>query len=109
MRLLGLDFGSTTSSAMMASARICVSSATGRMEFGSPMELYRSEPVFTPYDHDDLDIERLEGLLDGWLVESGLSLDDVFAGAAITTGLAAQGQCRGVDGACRAQDRRGGS
>ncbi len=37
--LLGLDFGSTTSSAMVASARIGVSSATGRMEFGNPMAL----------------------------------------------------------------------
>ena len=91
VRLLGLDFGSTTSSAMMASARISVSSPTGRMEFGSPTELYRSEPVFTPFDQEDLDIERLEELIDGWLAESGLSVDDVFAGGAITTGLAAQG------------------
>jgi ethanolamine utilization protein EutA (predicted chaperonin) len=89
--LLGLDFDSTTSSAMVTSARIGVSSATGRMEFGNPLVLYRSEPAFTPFDDEDLDIERLEGLIDGWLADSGLSENDIFAGGAITTGLAAQG------------------
>lgn len=76
---------------MVASARIGVSSATGRMEFGNPSVLYRSEPAFTPFDDEDLDIERLEALIDGWLADSGLSENDVFAGGAITTGLAAQG------------------
>ena len=76
---------------MVASARIGVSSATGRMEFGNPLVLYRSEPAFTPFDDEDLDIERLEGLIDGWLADSGLSENDIFAGGAITTGLAAQG------------------
>jgi hypothetical protein len=80
VNLLGLDFGSTTSSAMVASARIGVSSATGRMEFGNPSVLYRSEPAFTPFDDEDLDIERLEGMIDGWLADSGLSENDVFAG-----------------------------
>ncbi len=90
VRLLGLDFGSTTSSAMVASTKIGVSSATGRMEFGNPSEIYRSEPAFTPFVDDDLDLERLEGMIDGWLADSGLSTDGIFAGGAITTGLAAQ-------------------
>jgi ethanolamine utilization protein EutA len=40
VNLLGLDFGSTTSSALVASARIGVSSATGRTEFGNLSVLY---------------------------------------------------------------------
>lgn len=91
VRLLGLDFGSTTSSAMVASARIGANSATGRMELGSPSVLYRSEPKFTPFDGKDLDVGGLEGLIDGWLAASGLAAEEVFAGGAITTGLAARG------------------
>ena len=56
VQLIALDFGSTTSIAMMAAARLAVSSATGRMAFGPPSILYRSEPVFTPFRGDELDL-----------------------------------------------------
>lgn len=90
MHLIGLDFGSTTSSAMLATARIGVSSATGRMEFGRPSILYRSEPIFTPFCGDELELDRIEELIDGWLAASEVALEEIFAGGAIITGLAAR-------------------
>jgi ethanolamine utilization protein EutA len=90
VHLIGLDFGSTTSSAMLADVRIAVSSATGRMAFGRPSILYRSEPVFTPFRGDELHLDRIEELIDGWLAASEVSLEEVFAGGAIITGLAAR-------------------
>jgi ethanolamine utilization protein EutA len=90
VHLIGLDFGSTTSSAMLAAARIGVNSATGRMEFGRPSILYRPEPVFTPFRGDELNLERIEELIDGWLAASELPIDEIFAGGAIITGLAAR-------------------
>jgi ethanolamine utilization protein EutA len=90
VHLIGLDFGSTTSSAMVAVAGIAVSSATGRMAFGRPSILYRSEPVFTPFRGDGLDLDRIEELIDGWLAASEVSPKEIFAGGAIITGLAAR-------------------
>jgi ethanolamine utilization protein EutA len=90
VHLIGLDFGSTTSSAMVAVAAIAVSSATGCMAFGRPSILYRSEPVFTPFRGDELDLDRIEGMIDGWLAASEVSLEEIFSGGAIITGLAAR-------------------
>jgi ethanolamine utilization protein EutA len=90
VQLIGLDFGSTTSSAMMAAARLAVSSATRRMALGRPSILYRSEPVFTPFRGDELDLDQIEELIDGWLASSETSLEEIFAGGAIITGLAAR-------------------
>ena len=89
MKLIGLDFGSTTSSMILASADVLKSRVTGRFEFGNLEILYRSEPVFTPF-HDEL---RLSLLLDRWFTEAGLTgeaLTQVGAGGAIITGLAAE-------------------
>lgn len=88
--LLGLDFGSTTSSALLAEARIGSHSVSGRMGFAEPRVLYRSEPVFTPFAGDGLDEARLRELLDGWLHDCGLGDEPPFAGAALVTGLAAR-------------------
>ena len=67
VRLLGLDFGSTTSSALLAEAQLGGHSVSGRMGFSEPRLLYRSPPVFTPFNGDGLDEPRLSALLDGWL------------------------------------------
>lgn len=88
--LIGIDFGSTTSSAMVAMAGVETSSATGRMTFGAPCVVYRSEPVFTPFVGNEIDQDRLSGYLDMWLAESRLACEDVFAGGIIVTGLAAE-------------------
>jgi len=90
VQLVGLDFGSTTSSAMTATARIRAS-ASGRLEVAEPTVGYRSDPVFTPFaDDETIDLGRVGTLLDGWLEASALRPGDVFAGGAIVTGLAAE-------------------
>lgn len=88
--MIGLDFGSTTSSALAAAARVGISSATGRMELRSPRVVYRSEPVFTPFSGDEIDILRLNQYINQWITASGVKPEDFFAGGVIITGLAAK-------------------
>jgi ethanolamine utilization protein EutA len=88
--MVGLDFGSTTSSAMVAHSRVSRNSATGRMAFGNPDIIYRSEPVFTPFANNKIDETALRAHLDRWLEESGVNPNDFFSGGAIITGLATE-------------------
>ncbi|MFT5702251.1 MAG: ethanolamine utilization protein EutA [Desulforhopalus sp.] len=88
--MIGLDFGSTTSSAIVAHALVARSSATGRMTFGAPEIRYRSEPVFTPFKNNQIDETLLQEYLDQWLQESGIVPEQLFAGGAIITGLATE-------------------
>jgi ethanolamine utilization protein EutA len=88
--MVGLDFGSTTSSVIVAHARVARSSATGRMSFGAPEIRYRSEPVFTPFKDKQIDENTLQKYLDQWLQESGIIPEQLFAGGAIITGLATE-------------------
>ena len=92
--LLGLDFGSTTSSALIASAKVARSSATGHMQLDDVQVLYKSEPVFTPFTKksigQSIDTEKVAKLIAHWLIESGVSIKDIFSGGSMITGLAAQ-------------------
>jgi ethanolamine utilization protein EutA len=88
--MMGLDFGSTTSSAMVAGATVGLNSASGRMAFGRPEVTYRSEPVFTPFDDEKIDALQVGHYLDQWITESGVCCEDIFAGGVIITGLAAK-------------------
>lgn len=89
--LVGFDFGSTTSSAMAARARIALNCATGRQEFQSPRVVYRSEPVFTPFRAaGDIDIPHVARHMERWLAEGGIAPEAVFSGGAIVTGLASE-------------------
>lgn len=88
--LLGLDFGSTTSSALVAEARIVTNTVSGQMEFGQIRIVFRSEVVFTPFQQGLIDIARVEQLVDGWLAQSGRRAEDFFSGGVIVTGLAAR-------------------
>lgn len=88
--MMGLDFGSTTSSAMVAEAKVGLNSASGRMEFGRPQVIYRPEPVFTPFDGETIDAVRVGRCLDQWIAESGVDCENIFAGGVIITGLAAK-------------------
>lgn len=90
IRLLGLDFGSTTSSALAASAKVLRNSATGRMELCQPTILFRSERAFTPVAGNEIDEQALSRLLDQWLREAALDSKSLGAGGVIITGLAAQ-------------------
>ncbi len=89
VHLIGLDFGSTTSSVLVAKARIGHHGLTGRMTLEAPQVIYRPEPVFTPFRGTDIDDVAIEALLDRWLGASGLAAPDFFAGGTIITGLAA--------------------
>ncbi|MDG2381665.1 MAG: ethanolamine ammonia-lyase reactivating factor EutA [Pirellulaceae bacterium] len=88
--LLGLDFGTTTSSAIVARANVSSHGVTGRMHFGNPQIIFRSDPVFTPFVQDRIDEQQLQAQLDAWLDASGILAKQVFAGACMITGLAAK-------------------
>ena len=90
VKLIGLDFGTTTSSAVIATAQLR-RTATGRMELDSPEEVFRSEMVFTPLLPDDrLDVAQVERLVDAWLEAGHVQAGEVFGGGALLTGLTAQ-------------------
>jgi ethanolamine utilization protein EutA len=89
--LLGLDFGTTTSSAVVATAALTRSAVTGRMELSRISERYRSDMVFTPLRDDDrLDEQQVEVLLDAWLAAGAVRREHLFGGGALLTGLTAQ-------------------
>jgi ethanolamine utilization protein EutA len=89
VRLVGLDFGTTTSGCVIAQAQLTHNAVSGRQELSAIREDFRSELVFTPYHNDGLDTARLQRLLDEWLTAGGISARDVFGGGALLTGLAA--------------------
>ncbi|MGK3988705.1 ethanolamine ammonia-lyase reactivating factor EutA [Sorangium sp. So ce136] len=88
--LLGLDFGSTTSCAVAASATLTRAAGSGRVELGALEERYRSEMALTPLAGDALDLDAAAALLDRWLAEAGVEPGALFGGGAIITGLAAR-------------------
>ena len=88
IELIGLDFGSTTSCALIARAPLLKNTLTGKIERG-PLEIvFRSESVFTPFKNGEIDGEKLHSYLDLWFQK--LSPDLLKTGGAIITGLAAQ-------------------
>jgi ethanolamine utilization protein EutA len=88
--LCGMDFGSTTSSFLVAEAHIGRSFTTGRRHFDETAIVFRSESVFTPFRGETIDEAKIAALLDNWIEQSGLTPGDIFAGGAIVTGLAAK-------------------
>ena len=92
--LLGLDFGSTTSSALVASAKVVRHSATGHTQLDDVQIIYKSEPVFTPFTKksigQSIDVEKVAKLIANWLAKSGVSIKDIFSGGSMITGMAAQ-------------------
>jgi ethanolamine utilization protein EutA len=71
LTLVGLDFGTTTSSVVVATASLLRNSVTGRTELTRVHERFRSEMVFTPLEDDRLDLTRTEAHLDAWLDAGG--------------------------------------
>ena len=89
--LIGLDFGTTTSSAVVAEADVARSAGTGRTEFGELAVRYRSDLRFTPLSSSDhIDVAALETYLDDWLSEGAVDEANIFGGGALLTGLTAQ-------------------
>lgn len=89
VHLIGLDFGSTTSSALIARARVSQQGVTGRVALETPEIVYRPDPVFTPFHDHGIDADAVDALLDRWFTASGFAPEDFFAGGTIITGLAA--------------------
>src|SRR5260370_22925274 len=90
LTLVGLDFGTTTSSAVIATASLLRNAVTGRTELSQVSERFRSAMVFTPRDCDRIDVARTEKHLDAWLTAGSVRADEVFGGGALLTGLTAQ-------------------
>jgi ethanolamine utilization protein EutA len=89
--LVGLDFGTTTSSAVIAAAHLTRNAVTGRIELDQVRERYRSELVFTPLSGDRLDEAKIAAYVDTWLAAGGVGAGaNVFGGGALLTGLTAQ-------------------
>ena len=90
VKLIGLDFGTTTSSAVVALASL-TKTATGRMELVSPEEIFRSEMVFTPMlSNERIDLDQVKLLVDSWLEAGKVQAGKLFGGGALLTGLTAQ-------------------
>jgi len=88
--LLGLDFGSTTSSALIISVAMVNDGITGAAKFAAPHIIYRATPVFTPFAGEHIDTNEIANYIQTWLAESKLKDTELFAASAIITGLAAQ-------------------
>ncbi len=88
--LIGLDFGTTTSSAVIASAKLLHNRVSGRVELSQISESFRSPIEFTPLVGDRLDEPAAAALLDTWLAQGCVSRDSLFGGGALLTGLTAQ-------------------
>ncbi len=90
VKLVGLDFGSTTTSMMIAEAGLRSNCATGRMAFSDTEIVFKPPAVFTPFDGDCLNLAAIETLLNQWLADARLERTSIFSGGAIVTGLAAR-------------------
>lgn len=87
--LVGLDFGTTTSSCLVGDAEVRRGAASGRMELASLVERFRSPLVPTPIRDDRLDVAAAERLLDGWLAGAEVDPATLVGGGALLTGLTA--------------------
>src|SRR5438552_1762265 len=90
VKLVGLDFGTTTSSAVIATAQLMRNSVTGRTDLSAVREVYRSELVFTPMRDDRLDEQAIDAYLERWLAAGEVQAAEIFGGGALLTGLTAQ-------------------
>lgn len=88
VKLIGLDFGTTTSSAVVAQAELLQNSVTGKKELGRVEERFRSEMVFMPWQSETLDVAAIERIIVDWLGAAGS--EEFFGGGAMLTGVTAQ-------------------
>lgn len=91
-RLIGLDIGSTTTSAVVAEGHL-VDAAPGRgPRLTDLRELLRSPLIFTPFtaDRTDIAIDPILARVDGWLADADAEPDTLVGGGVLITGLAAR-------------------
>jgi ethanolamine utilization protein EutA len=89
-KLVGLDFGTTTASALVVEAEFHRDLRSGRAtirERGAP---FRSPIVFTPVVGERIDLPQIEALLDAWLAEASAQPGEIAGGGALITGLCAR-------------------
>src|SRR5437773_2123796 len=90
VHLVGLDFGTTTMSAVIAEANLTRNAVTGRTDLDGIRERFRSEMVFTPLSGERIDESAVARQLDNWLQAGNVRSADIFGGGALLTGLTAQ-------------------
>jgi ethanolamine utilization protein EutA len=90
VQLVGLDFGTTTMSAVIAEAHLTRNAVSGRTDLDGIRERFRSEMVFTPLVGERIDEASVARQLDDWLEAGGVRSADLFGGGALLTGLTAQ-------------------
>jgi len=90
VQLVGFDVGTTTSSALVATAQLVENSVSGRFELTGARERFRSELIFTPFTDRGIDEHLLGGSLRQWMADAGVQPKHIFGGGALLTGLAAQ-------------------
>jgi len=89
VKLVGLDCGSTTTSLVVARARL-TGAALGRVEVSDVTPVFMSELVLTPFADHQIDAAPLARLIDDWLKASQTEPAEIFGGGALITGLAAE-------------------
>lgn len=89
VRLIGLDFGSTTTSGVVARATLHAG-ADRSSELSDVTIVHRSEPIFTPFRGTEIDEPGLAAWLDDWSRAAGVTGVEIAGGGAIVTGLAAK-------------------
>ncbi len=90
VQLVGFDIGTTTSSALVATAELAENSINRRFELSGVRERFRSELIFTPFNDRGIDEQSLGKSLRQWLAAAGVQPENIFGGGALLTGLAAQ-------------------
>ncbi|MBA3548161.1 MAG: ethanolamine ammonia-lyase reactivating factor EutA [Nannocystis sp.] len=108
VKLIALDFGTTTSKALIVAARYHSDGLGGRSEIRELGEPYRSDIVFTPFLGERIDEARICALLDGWLAAASAAPEDIVGGGAIITGLCAR-RANAADLAALIRARIGGA
>ena len=87
--LVGLDFGTTTSSCLVGDAEVRRGAVSGRMELVPVGERFRSALEPTPIRGERLDVAAAERLLDRWLAAACVDPATLVGGGAMLTGLTA--------------------
>lgn len=108
VKLIGLDFGTTTSSALIVEVLYRGDSPDGRREIREIGEPYHSDIVFTPFLGERIDEARICALLDGWLAAASARPEDIVGGGALITGLCAR-RANAADLAAMIRARIGGA
>lgn len=96
---VGLDFGSTTSSCLLAKGQFFQDSRTGRVHLREVNPVFQSDTVFTPYQTENpqnIDEAKLEALIEYWFNSMNMPSMTLAGGGAILTGLAAQSHNVGI-------------